>query len=122
MDEDIRTSSEISTEGKKFYFDFFSEGTLSKRKYLLLVIYDISSNKTRNSFVRLLKTHGYRVQKSCFEIYASQSAYSKFVDDVQNFVMKNEIESIRIYKLTGVYDVVKFGSQIEYPIEDVIII
>lgn len=109
-------------EDNKIYFDFFSEETSIKRKYLLLVIYDISSNKIRSAFVKLLKTYGYRVQRSCFEVYILPNRYSEFVEAVRSFANSYEIESIRIYKLAGVFDVIEFGTQLEYPVDDVIII
>ena len=119
---DYLSSLNEEHEENEIYFDFFSEEASTKRKYLLLVIYDISSNKIRSSFVKLLKTYGYRVQRSCFEVYIFPNRYAEFVEAVQSFANCYEIESIRIYKLAGVFDVIEFGTQLEYPVDDVIII
>ena len=46
--------------------EFFVE---DERRYIVLVIYDISENRRRARMVKCLERYGVRVQKSAFEVF-----------------------------------------------------
>ena len=49
--------------------EFFVE---DERRYIVLVIYDISENRRRAQMVKCLERYGVRVQKSAFEGFLSE--------------------------------------------------
>ncbi|GAB1476809.1 hypothetical protein MASR2M70_16450 [Bacillota bacterium] len=102
------------------YFDFFAEAIPSKRKYLIVVIYDISDNKRRTKLGKLLESYGFRVQKSCFECRLTPSKYKSLLEEVNPYIGKEDL--LRIYKILNVEDVVIFGDRIYEDLEDTIII
>ena len=55
-----------------------------RRKYLIVVIYDITDNKRRVAFAKYLQGFGVRVQKSAFECILSSSKYDKLIKGIQN--------------------------------------
>ena len=67
---------------------------MNKRKSIL-IIYDIEDNKKRNKVVRLLESHGIRVQKSAFELYINDSELIRMKKKLIEFVSPND--SIRFY-------------------------
>ena len=48
-----------------------------ERKYVVLVIYDISSNKQRVKVAKYLNSYGIRVQKSAFEARLGRKKYQQ---------------------------------------------
>jgi len=45
------------------------------KKFIVLVIYDVVDNKTRNRLVKCLERYGVRVQKSAFEALLNRKQY-----------------------------------------------
>lgn len=45
------------------------------KKFIVLVIYDVVDNKTRNHLVKCLERYGVRVQKSAFEALLNRKQY-----------------------------------------------
>lgn len=90
------------------------------KKYIILIIYDISDNKHRLKFVKLLERYGTRVQKSCFEASLPNRLYFNLLAEIKTFI--NDDDNIRVYKL-GIYDEVQtFGTR-DYELDpDVIIV
>ncbi len=100
--------------------DVFEEEIELKRKYLIVVIYDISDNKRRGKLSKLLKSYGFRVQKSAFECYLRLNIYNKLMKEIDKYVKIGDL--IRVYKLSGRADVTIYGDYIENPDEEEIII
>ena len=48
-----------------------------ERRYIVLVIYDITENKRRNRMVKCLERYGVRVQRSAFEAFLTMDLQSK---------------------------------------------
>ena len=46
-----------------------------ERRYIVLVIYDITENKRRNRMVKCLERYGVRVQRSAFEAFLTKKKY-----------------------------------------------
>lgn len=83
------------------------------KKYLVLVIYDVSNNKIRSRLVKFLEGYGVRVQKSAFECYVEESIYKKICLYAPKFIDK-DTDSLRIYCLAGKTDVKQWGIKYEY--------
>lgn len=56
--------------------EFLIEDT---RRYIVLVIYDITDNKRRTKMVKCLERYGVRVQKSAFEAFLTERKYDELV-------------------------------------------
>ncbi|MCL2045536.1 MAG: CRISPR-associated endonuclease Cas2 [Oscillospiraceae bacterium] len=83
---------------ENYFFDT-EESPGKGLKYYVLVIYDISNNKRRNNLSKIMKSFGFRVQKSAFEARLSESKYNKMLKKIESIVAEND--NIRIYKLRG---------------------
>ncbi len=88
-------------------------------KRLVLVIYDITDNKRRNKFVKLMEMYGVRVQKSAFEMIIDSKQYNRLVSKIPQYIEKED--NVRVYKLKISGEVVSWGSGMTEP-EEVIII
>lgn len=107
--------------------DFIEEGKMndeeeiySERKYIVLIIYDIVSNKHRVKMAKLLSGYGTRVQKSAFEARLNKKQYARLLRDIKSLL--NEEDNVRIYKLHSYEEIKTFGKKDYEIIEDVIII
>ena len=56
---------------------FDRDAHYSERKYIVLIIYDIISNKQRLKIAKLLSGYGNRVQKSAFEARLDKKRYAR---------------------------------------------
>ena len=74
--------------------EFFVE---DERRYIVLVIYDISENRRRAQMVKCLERYGVRVQKSAFEASLNKKQYEKLIFELDRYVGRED--SIRVYKL-----------------------
>ena len=63
----------------------------------------------------------FRIQKSAFEAVLTKTKYEKLKQEIPEFVDKEE-DSIRIYQIKGKTQVVAWGKEQQYNIEDIIII
>ncbi len=61
----------------------------SERKYIILVIYDIISDKQRVKMARVLSGYGIRVQKSAFEARLNKKQYQRLLEDIRK-ILKDE--------------------------------
>lgn len=64
----------------------------------LVITFDISSEHTYNKLTKILKTYGYRVQKSVYEV----KIYQKDIDKVSKMLANNidtSKDSLAIYNL-----------------------
>ena len=107
--------------GESYFEKYIFENDVkaSKNKKLVLVIYDIVSNKRRNKFVKFLEGYGVRVQKSAFEMIINTSQYNQMVRKTP-FLIEME-DNVRVYKLKLEGDVKAWGSDMSEA-EDIIII
>lgn len=107
--------SEIKIE--KYFFD--GRDPHNDNKKLILVIYDIVSNKHRSKFVKLVEKYGFRVQKSAFEMILDNSKYKQLVSEIPGYITSED--NVRVYRLPIAGEVETFGSNITEN-EEVIII
>lgn len=96
---------------------FRTNESLEDNRQFVLVIYDIVSNKRRVKFARFMEGYGFRVQKSCFEAYLSDSAYRKLVGEIPDYIKKEE-DSVRLYKIYGSGQVQSWGQEHEADVEN----
>jgi len=91
-----------------------------QNKSLTVVIYDISENKIRYRMVKALEKYGYRVQKSAFECMLTKKQFEKLKKDIRDIIKPED--SVKIYRLKGVSEVLGFGKTFNIEGNDVIII
>lgn len=101
------------------YFFEIAEKTESD-KVFVLIIYDITSNKTRLKLSKLLQGYGFRIQKSAFEAIISKKKYEELLRKLPSYV--DTMDSIRVYKIIGKGQVVSFGTSVEKEQEDIVVI
>lgn len=92
---------------------------VGERRYIVLIIYDITDNKTRNKMVACLEKYGLRVQKSAFEAYLTKDKYEKLVHESKGLI-NMETDSLRIYLLANHTSVRSWGVG-DCHVDDVII-
>lgn len=97
-----------------------SSEAFSERKYIVLIIYDIISNKQRVKMAKLLSSYGNRVQKSAFEARLNKKQYARLLRDIKKLMKKDD--NVRIYKLHSYEEILTFGEKKYEIVEDVIII
>ena len=71
-----------------------------ERRYIVLVIYDITENKRRNRMVKCLERYGVRVQRSAFEAFLTKKKYECLVGEAQHLI-DGATDSLRIYLLAS---------------------
>lgn len=89
------------------------------KRYIVLIIYDITDNHRRYLMVKCLEQYGLRVQKSAFEAYINKQQYSKMVAECAP-IIDPEQDSLRIY-LLSVHTLVRSWGIGEVYQEDVVI-
>lgn len=101
-----------------FVFDeFIAE---ERRKYLVVVIYDIVDNRRRAAFAKYLQGFGVRVQKSAFECILPNAKYEKLIKGIPKLIGKED--QIRVYKLTSNADIRAWGTVDLIEEEEVVIL
>lgn len=73
-----------------------------------IVIYDISDDKRRRQYMKLLNSFGYRIQESAYEAYLSPPKYNKLKKCLKN--LENSQDSVILYKLNALCDKISFGN------------
>ncbi|WP_054697330.1 CRISPR-associated endonuclease Cas2 [Syntrophomonas palmitatica] len=108
----------MQSHNRIFIFDeFIAE---ERRKYLVVIIYDIVDNRRRAAFAKYLQGFGIRVQKSAFECILPQSKYDKLVKGIPGLIAPED--QVRVYKLTSNADIKYWGSVELLEEEEVVII
>ncbi len=102
------------------YFWETEENNYTK-KIFLLIIYDIVDNKRRNRFFKEMKSFGFHVQYSAFEALVSEQLFHKLQKEIPKYI-DPEVDSVRMYRMTGYGEVDLFGLNTKIEAEDVIII
>ena len=108
----------MKNHNRIFVFDEFVAE--ERRKYLVVVIYDIVDNRRRTAFAKYLKGFGVRVQKSAFECILPEAKYEKLVKGIPSFISAED--QIRVYKLTSNADIRSWGTIDLVEEEEVVII
>ncbi len=102
------------------YFSFDEEEVVEKRKYLVVVIYDVTDNKRRSKLAKYLKSFGFRVQKSAFECILDTKKFKKLTNGIKNYI--NDDDLLRIYRLTGNAEVQVWGNVQRMEIDEIIVV
>lgn len=110
----------MELQGQTNYFEFIEEDNLEKRRYLILIIYDIISNRRRARLVKFLNSYASRVQKSAFEGVLTNYKYQKLLSHISKYITEEDF--LRVYKLAGNTDVTVWGAIPKTGYEDVIIV
>ena len=71
------------------------------KKFIVLVIYDVVDNKTRNHLVKCLERYGVRVQKSAFEALLNRKQYDAMMRRASRIINPVE-DSLRVYILDDI--------------------
>ena len=90
-----------------------------ERRYIVLVIYDITDNRRRARMVKCLERYGIRVQKSAFEAFLTEKKYDHMVGMASDLI-DPETDSLRIYLLANHTSVRSWGIGDRH-VEDVVI-
>ena len=90
-----------------------------ERKYVVVIIYDISEYKQRLKMAKFLNSYGHRVQKSVFEACLTEKQYDNFIAKLEKKVNKDD--NVRIYKLYSVNEVKAYGEERE-DFEEVVVV
>lgn len=103
-----------------YYFQIVED--LEDDRQFVLIIYDITDNKRRVKFAKLLEGYGKRVQKSEFEAMLTSKKYDKLVKEIPSYIDSRKGEdSVRIYRITGKGKVTAWGENPEFEDEIVLI-
>ena len=78
------------------------------KKFIVLVIYDVVDNKTRQRLVKCLERYGVRVQKSAFEALLDKKQYDVMMRQASR-IINHSIDSLRIYILDDIINVYTWG-------------
>lgn len=92
------------------------------RKYRVLIIYDVSDNRQRRNYVKILNRFGHRIQYSAFEAALADKAFKRLVNMIGRIYDKED--NIRIYRMCIDTDVSCFGKDdgiIQDDNEDIVI-
>ena len=89
------------------------------KRYLVVVIYDISDDKRRTKLGKFLSGYGIRIQNSAFECYVPGKVYQKLVREIKNHILEEDL--IKLYKIDTQARVINYGNSPENEIEEVII-
>ena len=78
---------------------------------MVLISYDISSDKKRNKFSKYLSRFGYRLQYSVFQIENSDRILNNIITDINNTFSKtfDEEDSIYIFKMNNSCEIIRYG-------------
>ena len=111
----------LDDEDMKYdYFFGDSDEKKRKNKIFALVIYDIGANKKRTQFAKLMNGYGTRVQKSCFEVIVSASAFDKMLKRIGGYCQDGD--SIRVYRLQGKSHVYQWGKDNVIEEEEIVVL
>lgn len=101
-------------------FDFDEFVPEERRKYLVVIIYDIVDNRRRAAFSKYLQGFGVRVQKSAFECIIPENTYQKLTRGISAYISVEDL--VRVYKLTSNADIRVWGNVGVLQEEEVVII
>lgn len=74
------------------------------KKFIVLIIYDVVNNKTRNHLVKCLERYGVRVQKSAFEALLDKKQYDAMMRRASR-IIDTQVDSLRVYVLEDIINI-----------------
>lgn len=89
--------------------DTLEDEIAGKKRFFVLVIYDIIDDKRRRNLVKVLESFGMRVQKSAFECILDRKRYDRLLKQAPRCIDTAE-DSLRIYLLSGKMSVLVWGE------------
>ena len=90
-----------------------------ERRYIVLVIYDITDDRRRTRLVKCLERYGIRVQKSAFEAFLTEKKYERMME-LTSGLIDPATDSLRVYLLANHTSVRSWGIGDRH-VEDVVI-
>ena len=90
-----------------------------ERRYIVLVIYDITDDRRRTRMVKCLERYGIRVQKSAFEAFLTEKKYERMME-LTSGLIDSATDSLRVYLLANHTSVRSWGIGDRH-VEDVVI-
>ena len=90
-----------------------------ERRYIVLVIYDITDDRRRTRMVKCLERYGIRVQKSAFEAFLTEKKYERMME-LTSGLIDPATASLRVYLLANHTSVRSWGIGDRH-VEDVVI-
>ena len=85
-------------------------------KFTVIILYDIIDDKKRGRLVKILRSFGFRIQKSVFECLLTRNKYKSLITKLDNFIKqeKNQKDdSIIVYRLNKNVITKIYGNKIE---------
>lgn len=77
-------------------------------KIKALVIYDISNDRRRRLYVKILNNYGNRVQYSAYETWLNPKKFDKMVRTLGRIT--EEDDNVIIYRLNSFSDIIRLGG------------
>ena len=90
-----------------------------ERRYIVLVIYDITDDRRRTRMVKCWERYGIRVQKSAFEAFLTEKKYERMME-LTSGLIDPATDSLRVYLLANHTSVRSWGIGDRH-VEDVVI-
>lgn len=90
-----------------------------ERRYIVLVIYDITDDRRRTRMVKCLERYGIRVQKSAFEVFLTEKKYERMME-LTSGLIDPVTDSLQVYLLANHTSVRSWGIGDRH-VEDVVI-
>lgn len=90
-----------------------------ERRYIVLVIYDITDDRRRTRMVKCLERYGIRVQKSAFEAFLTEKKCERMME-LTSGLIDPATDSLRVYLLANHTSVRSWGIGDRH-VEDVVI-
>ena len=90
-----------------------------ERRYIVLVIYDITDDRRRTRMVKCLERYGIRVQKAAFEVFLTEKKYERMME-LTSGLIDPATDSLRVYLLANHTSVRSWGIGDRH-VEDVVI-
>ena len=90
-----------------------------ERRYIVLVIYDITDDRRRTRMVKCLERYGIRVQKSALEAVLTEKKYERMME-LTSGLIDPATDSLRVYLLANHTSVRSWGIGDRH-VEDVVI-
>ena len=90
---------------------------------MIIISYDIASDKLRTKFAKYLTRFGHRIQYSVFEIENSNKLLNNIICDIENRYSRQftEEDSVYIFKMSASCEVIRYGYA-KHEEEDILII
>lgn len=78
---------------------------------MIVISYDIASDKLRTKLAKYLSRFGHRIQYSVFEIENSNKLLNNIICDIENRYARQftEEDSVYIFKMSASCEVIRYG-------------